>query len=593
MKATINNTKANDQIIDLKHIQVVSNTRKSINEKEIAELAESIKSNGLLQPIGVLKTNKDQYRVIFGERRYRAHLLNNAKSINCKVFENLTEQQIIEIQIVENLQRADIHAMEEAKAFNLMILNQNLTFKEVGLRVGKSASFVAQRLKLNDLIDVFQTAFSANRLKISLALEIAVLSPESQQDLWETECENVDEDEEIEIYERDLNAYKLNLKNASFDIKDKNLIPSAGACSGCQFNSACQKLLFPDEAKTANCTNAPCFHAKTKISFDRTIKEALSEPGVELVSTSYGSLNEIAEELKEKGYTIFERNDIEILDEPEEPKLKDYKERLEEESYENEEEMMEDFNNDMKSYKEELAHYKTFSETGRIKKGFVVCGNSKGEYIDFIVSERLPNHSRTKQSAKDLQEKIKSETVTVEDYQAEIERLNTGEKRKKELDEEKTTPLFYKAFEEDTFFKARPDAFEKEELCTMILLMKEFGGFWRDEDLIKGMFDEELNELDQFQSLLGKDMEELNKMYLRLCRCVMLVKLKPHDGARPSKHFKAQALLQLGNTYVPTQIANIWATQMEERKKREDKLSVKVKSLEAKMLDVDVKKEVA
>lgn len=575
--------KPTEEILELSKIEIVSNTRTTFNPTEIEELATSIKSNGLLQPIGVLK-NGNNYRLIFGERRYRAHLLNKSKTITCKVFHDLTEQQTKELQIIENLQRKDIHPMDEAKAFQFIIDTQDTTYKHVANKVGKSPSFIAQRLKLNDLIDEFQTAFRADRLTISLALEIAVLSQDIQKEVWENECSDIDIDDKIEIDY--LDNYTCNLKNAPFNIKSKKLIPSAGACTDCAFNSACQSLLFPDEAKNPTCLKVSCFNEKSKIAFNNGVKEALQEPGTVLINSSYGHLSDLAKELEKQGHKILSRYDYVKFEEPEIPLEDTYKEGLEDGSYDSEEEMQEAYNEAVEEYETELKQYNELKASGKVIRAYAVCGGDKGQFFDVVLQDKKSiSNCGIKPSAKALQEKMKSETVTAEDYKAEIERLYDSETRKKELDEEKTTPLFYEALKADTFFTMRPDAFEKEELCTMILLMKEFGGFWRNEDLIEGMFNDDLSDLEQFQSLLSKDMEDLNKMFLRLCRCVMLLKLKPHDKSRPSKDFKAQALLQLGNTYVPTQIDAIWSAQMEERKIRENKLSQKILSLEAKILD--------
>lgn len=587
MKNTVKTNRPTDQVIDLKNIHVVSNTRTSFDEKDILELAESIKSNGLLQPIGVLKTDKNNFRIIFGERRYRAHLVNKAQNINCKVFEDLTEQQITEIQIIENLQRKDIHPMEEAKAFNTMIENQKITFKEVGLKVGKSASFVAQRLKLNDLIDVFQTAFTANRFNISTALEIAILSKESQQGLWDDECEHLDVEDEIEISNHDLNRFKLNLKNASFDIKDKKLIPSVGACTNCQFNTACQSVLFPDEAKTASCTNAPCYQDKTKLSFEKLIKEALAEPGTELVSTSYNGLSEFAKSLVEQGYKVLGNSEIEEYEQSEKPNLEDYQERLNDEDFENEAEMMEEFNADMKTYNDEMAHYNSLKDSGKIKRGFVVCGSSKGQFIDYIISERVEgsNNNFVKQTAKVLQEKIKSQTVTADDYTAEIERLKMAENRKRELDEEKVQPLFYDVLKEDVLFNNNPETLEKEELGAMIILMLEFGGYqlW---SMCESFIDGGKNTVDLLMLFNTKSVDELNLILNKLMRLVMVLKLKPNQGDRPSKNVKALALVQIATHYRPDKIQEVWENQLVERNKRETVLNQKINSFEAKKLDI-------
>ena len=123
--------------------------RKSFDDEKILELAESIKSNGIIQPL-VLKKVDDEYIIVAGERRWRA-----AKSIGLKevpaIVMNLTEKQILEISLIENIQREDLNSIEEALAYKRLINDFNLTQEELSKRIGKSRVTITNTLRLLNL----------------------------------------------------------------------------------------------------------------------------------------------------------------------------------------------------------------------------------------------------------------------------------------------------------------------------------------------------------------------------------------------------------------------------------------------------------
>ena len=128
--------------------------RKSFDDEKILELAESIKSNGIIQPL-VLKKVDDEYIIVAGERRWRA-----AKSIGLKevpaVVMNLTEKQILEISLIENIQREDLNSIEEALAYKKLINDFNLTQEELSKRIGKSRVTITNTLRLLNLSEDVQ-----------------------------------------------------------------------------------------------------------------------------------------------------------------------------------------------------------------------------------------------------------------------------------------------------------------------------------------------------------------------------------------------------------------------------------------------------
>lgn len=123
--------------------------RKIFNEEALQELAESIKEHGIIQPIVVRKKEK-KYEIIAGERRFRAAKLAGLKEIPAIVKE-MTEQQMMEVAILENLQREDLTPIEEAEAYSSLIENLNFTQDALAKRLGKSRPHIANHIRLLQL----------------------------------------------------------------------------------------------------------------------------------------------------------------------------------------------------------------------------------------------------------------------------------------------------------------------------------------------------------------------------------------------------------------------------------------------------------
>lgn len=128
--------------------------RKSFDDEKILELAESIKSNGIIQPL-VLKKVDDEYIIVAGERRWRAAKAIGIKEIPAIVM-NLSEKQILEISLIENIQREDLNSIEEALAYKKLINDFNLTQEELSKRIGKSRVSITNTLRLLNLSEDVQ-----------------------------------------------------------------------------------------------------------------------------------------------------------------------------------------------------------------------------------------------------------------------------------------------------------------------------------------------------------------------------------------------------------------------------------------------------
>ena len=144
----------NDSIVMIRTAMIEPNPnqpRKTFDQAALDELAASITANGLLQPILVREIQNGYYRIIAGERRWRACKQAEITEIPCLVRNDLDDRQIAEVALIENIQRRDLNAIEEAQAYRALITEYNLTQREVAEKVGVSRESVANILRLLDL----------------------------------------------------------------------------------------------------------------------------------------------------------------------------------------------------------------------------------------------------------------------------------------------------------------------------------------------------------------------------------------------------------------------------------------------------------
>ncbi|MEK9200213.1 ParB/RepB/Spo0J family partition protein [Ureibacillus sp. FSL E2-3493] len=123
--------------------------RKLFDDEAIEELAQSISEHGIIQPIVVRKKGK-KYEIVVGERRFRAAKLANLEEIPA-IVKDLTEEQMMELAILENLQREDLTPIEEAEAYESLIKKLNFTQEELAKRLGKSRPYITNHLRLLQL----------------------------------------------------------------------------------------------------------------------------------------------------------------------------------------------------------------------------------------------------------------------------------------------------------------------------------------------------------------------------------------------------------------------------------------------------------
>ena len=170
--------------VDINKIEPNNNQpRKNFNEDKIHELAESIKQHGLIEPLIVQKGKKGFYTIIAGERRWRAAREAGIKEIPVMVKE-YSDQQVMEIALIENIQREDLNAIEEAEAYERLIKDFNLKQDEVAERVSKSRVAITNSLRLLKLDPRVREMIIEDKIKSGHARALlSVTDPEEQYQL--------------------------------------------------------------------------------------------------------------------------------------------------------------------------------------------------------------------------------------------------------------------------------------------------------------------------------------------------------------------------------------------------------------------------
>lgn len=275
------------------------NPRKTIDESAIAELAENIKAQGLIQPItvrpvaffdrvenGVVVTTPKSYEIVCGERRFRAFSKLNESHPDGSfskipaIVRTMSDAEAFDAMITENLQRQDVDPIEEAFAFGQLIKNGK-TAEEIALRFGKSVRFVQDRVKLNSLIPELMVAVKDDKMSISAAMIISKLDEKDQQQFYKTYSQPYQEFTKRNA-ERFVASLFMDLESAVWNQEDAKEEFTGGCdckCSECQFNTKNHGCLFYEmnSDDEGNCTNREKFASKTLAYVEQLLKSRYSE----------------------------------------------------------------------------------------------------------------------------------------------------------------------------------------------------------------------------------------------------------------------------------------------------------------------------
>ena len=215
------NQGVNEIAIDLVHPNP-NQPRKTFNEESLNELAESIKTHGILQPLVVTKMG-DYYRIVAGERRYRAAKKAGVKTVPV-IVKDLSEKQVREIALVENLQREDLNPMEEAEALYTLLTENDLTQEALAQAIGKSRPAVANSLRLLTLPVVVQAmvrelSLSTGHAKVLVSVKPAEVQVSLANEVVEKKLSVRDLEERIAELQREKKNPAQRIKSISPEFK--------------------------------------------------------------------------------------------------------------------------------------------------------------------------------------------------------------------------------------------------------------------------------------------------------------------------------------------------------------------------------------
>ena len=254
----------------------LTNPRTTFNAAKLQELADSIRGSGVHQPILVRPLpgarvgdteRQVEYEIVAGERRFRACQMAEVATIPAMV-RPMSDAAVLEVQIVENLQRDDLSELEEAEGYDRLMQHSSLTAEAVGAKIGKSRSYVYARLKLLDLSFECKAALREGLMDSSRALLIARI-PDGKLQIkaleYATELHN-GEAVSVRVFQVWLQQnVMLPLERAPFQITDARLVESAGSCKDCPKRTGANPDIFADVASADICTDPPCYIAKTEV----------------------------------------------------------------------------------------------------------------------------------------------------------------------------------------------------------------------------------------------------------------------------------------------------------------------------------------
>ncbi len=386
------------EVISINQIDVSkTNPRKHFDENALRELSQSIKEHGILQPVLVRPMNDkeegfEQFELVCGERRYRAALLAGVEDIpvNIRV---LTDDEAFELQIVENLERKDVHPLDEADAFKKMLDSGKYTIADIAAKMAKAESFIAQRLKLVDLIDDIRADFIAGHLGVGHAILIARCDEFKQLDIYKEAQpyrEGVPEYGTISELKETIEEDSYLLTEAKFDTTDDKLLSDTCACTVCPKRSGANPVLFEDMAED-RCFDKSCFDNKNDAFIEKEVAKIISEGKNTPILAGYSKPSDLV-------VTVCKHYDIPIL----------------------------------KNYDEWSLYHRGDWNMGT---GFIVSGGDSGKYLEVYLKPKNDNETEAEAySSTGSKAPISNE---IRELNEEIAKIESRQKRALELDDEK------------------------------------------------------------------------------------------------------------------------------------------------------------
>ncbi|QTE24239.1 ParB/RepB/Spo0J family partition protein [Polaribacter cellanae] len=543
--------------------------RKTFDEKQLQQLSNSIKEFGVLQPITVRKSGKG-FIIVMGERRFRASKMANKKTIPCivRTYEN---NDVLEVQIIENLQRKDVEPTEEAEA--IAYLSDKYSPSEIAKRLGRTDNFIRQRLKLAGLIEGFKHYVRSGEMTISLGVGVALFEPEEQQMMLETMGINFNAHQ----INRMIKDQTYDLEKAPFDVTDKKLVPKAGSCIECPFNAANQGNLF-GESKMV-CTKAACFETKKSKSFLNLIekskkKNKLLIPEIRQYWADDENNQLIISQLEKNGLKVYLLDDVEIIENPIEPTIEAIKIEYQHYDY-SEDELKAEFKEAIQNFEEELKNYNLAADNG---------------FVNGIVF-----HPETYQNKEVFVKVIKKSKDEVTDYSAplanrkmvdctpeeQIVKINEREIRKKQIENNKHFEEVVQVIRETEYINTKKTLSTDEMVAFSISLFENNVDYMSQQKYFSKLLGNtsKMTKVEMVDNFKKKFKKEIFHKLIRY----MLTK-QVHFGE--SNHLNNLTNISFYNAlqgYYKSKIADIEKEYAEKRDKREARLKERITVLEKKI----------
>jgi ParB/RepB/Spo0J family partition protein len=280
------------------------NPRVRETPEALADLIDSIRAvGGVIQPI-IVRPVGEKYEVVCGHRRKWACEALGLTEIPAQV-EDLNDEGALDYQLIENIQRADVHPMKMAELFHALTTRAGnaLTVEQIAGRIGKQPSYVAQILKLIALEREARKLFFEDHITLDHALLLAKMTEEKQKEalLWLIRHEEATVGGEFKtIYvAKDIRLFRdwindnidMVLSRAPWDKSDDALIPGVDACTLCPKNSGYNTALFPELGGKDVCTDRTCFTAKLTAYQKQEQRRSRKEEKIPFVFLSIGGID--------------------------------------------------------------------------------------------------------------------------------------------------------------------------------------------------------------------------------------------------------------------------------------------------------------
>ncbi len=278
-------------------------------EESLTELMDSIRMNGLAQPILVRpRPGGKSFELVAGERRFRAFQFIHAYPNTGRIPDNavipayvreLTDDQALYLQAVENVQRKDLNPIKEALGFGIMAKMRKLSAAQIADQIGVSADYVQERLRLNSCIEPVRDLIARGVLPLKAGLKFSRIPEDQQEDALDSCVEEFNLKGDLNSKQRikqqvfkgmdELQSWMddhlfTDLEKADFDLDDPDLSQENGACTGCPHRSKNTGGLFDDITLEDKCLLASCFRQKQLKNYEN-IKSRLEEkfPGKKII----------------------------------------------------------------------------------------------------------------------------------------------------------------------------------------------------------------------------------------------------------------------------------------------------------------------